>query len=313
MNTTTAAPLTPEEQELRERLLRDLTLHYALGIACVPLCRPDGSDACTARWHGPRCSSPGKRPLVTGYPQMAEVLPALDHIRLEAERNFPFNPGMVVPYWAVVVEADSVDAEEEISGLSGGLTSIAPCRERRPGRGRGWIFRADPGWELRSRTKLGTSKAVDALAAGSIFVVGGAVHRSGHHVEWVEGRAPWQVPMPVLPPGLLRLAREGADRTPVTNRNGAVSAPFDFEPRISSRVAFLLKSDRKLRRLWSGEGKARGDSSASGIDYSLAVALHGHRVPLVEIAEAIAARPGAHSDREWYCMKTAFAAAGRLK
>ena len=282
---------------------------FTLGIPVIPLCQALPGGGCTAAAHTVPCPDAGKRPLLAGYPAMAKQLPPWDHVLGFLKKFFPCNLGIVVPVGLVVVEADSPVAEVEITTLAGGVAEFAPTRERRPGRGRGWLFRISAGVSLPPRTHLGASASIDVLAAGSIFVVPPSVHRTGHAYAWVPGRAPWEVVPPVLPPGLLKLVMEGA-RPASVNPSATVDCET-FTPQVSSRVAFLLASRRKLARLWIGEGKDRGDTSRSGMDYSLAAELHAAGVSIQEIAEAIAARPDAHRSDGDYALKTALKASRR--
>ena len=239
---------------------------------------------------------------------MAETLPPASELVESVVALFPCNLGIVVPRWAVVVEGDSQEGEKEIVALAGAAIDHAPARERREGRGRGWLFQIGPGSEHPKRVRVGTSKAIDILTAGSVFVVPPSVHRTGHRFRWVSGRAPWEVSTPTLPTALNGLAIDGAtERTQWQVDLGC----GEFAPRLSSRVAFLIASRSDLARLWRGEGKSHGDTSRSGVDYSVATLLDIAGVPLNEIAEAIAARPGAHRADRNYCVRTALAASRR--
>ena len=281
---------------------------HGLGLACVPICRPTGDSACSAPWHPVPCEAVGKRPLIAGYPAMAEALPPASELVESVVELFPCDLGIVVPRWAVVVEGDSRDGEREIVALAGAAIERAPVRERREGRGRGWLFRIDPESELPKRVHVGTSNAIDILPPGSIFVIPPSVHRTGHRYNWVPARAPWDVPISALPPALYELAMDGAKE--VGQRQVDLGCG-EFAPRLSSRVAFLIASRSDLARLWRGEGKSHGDTSRSGVDYSVATLLDIAGVPLNEIAEAIAARPGAHRADRNYCVRTALAASRR--
>lgn len=307
MNSTSTRP--PTVGSTVDTSLSDAERLLDLGLPVVPLCQPTAGGGCSAPSHQDSCRDPGKRPLVAGYRSMALQLPTWEQASGVLMKFFPCNLGIVVPAGIVVVEADSPTAEEEISLLAGGETERAPTRERRPGRGRGWLFRLPPGTNILPRTHLGASEAIDVLPSGSIFVVPPSVHRSGHTYAWVSGREPWETAMPLLPAALLGLAMEGA-RAP-TQASGDLVLGATFAPQVSSRVAFLLKSRRRLAALWNGEGKTSGDTSSSGIDFSLAIELRAAGVPVLEVAEALAARPGAHSSARTYCMTTAQRATGR--
>jgi hypothetical protein len=239
---------------------------------------------------------------------MAEELPPLDHLLDLVRKFFPCNIGIVVPERLAVIEGDSPEGEAELVRLGGDAIDHAPARERREGRGRGWLFRVAPERDVPHRVHRGASKAIDVLSGGSIFVVPPSVHRTGHCYHWVPGRAPWEVVTPILPPELYELAMDGAR----SHGDSQVDLPTGvFTPRVSSRVAFLLASRSDLERLWNGEGKRHGDNSHSGVDYTVAVLLDIAGVPLNEIAEALAARPGAHRADRSYCYRTALAASRR--
>ncbi len=307
MNSTSAG--SPPAGRTMDTWLSHAEQLLGIGLPVVPLCQPVTGGGCSASSHEDTCRDAGKRPLVAGYPSLAHQVPDRDQASRVIMKFLPCNLGIVVPAGLVVVEADSPAAEEEVSLLAGGETERAPTRERRPGRGRGWLFRLALGTNVLLRTHLGASAAIDVLPAGSIFVVPPSVHRSGHAYAWVSGREPWKTSMPLLPAALLSLAREGA--RPPSQASGDFALGATFAPRVSSRVAFLLKSRRRLAALWNGEGKTCGDTSSSGIDFSLAIELRAAGVPVPEVAEALAARPGAHSSARTYCMTTAQRATGR--
>ena len=281
---------------------------HVLGIATVPLCRPWSNGTCSAPWHPQPCPDAGKRPLLKGFRLLAEAVPPLVELQNLFSKFFPCNLGIVVPRWMVVIEGDSEAGETEILGLGCGVTNATPTRERRPGRGRGWLFRVGPGLGHASGTHLGASKTIDFLSYGSIFVVPPSLHLSGHLPHWVPQRAPWEIEVAPLPPALAELVITG--RTAKANRPSPMG-DGEFTPGISARISFLIASRANLARLWNGEGKSRGDTSQSGFDYAFASALWAAKVPVREIAEALAVRPGVHRVDAKYCFRTAEAVASR--
>ena len=305
MKSNTNPLSTFTQQGLLEVTLEHVRMLHMSGIPSVPLCRPTSGSSCTGARHSDPCGDAGKKPLVAGYPAMADVLPQRGHLFDLVRKFFPCNLGIVVPRWMVVVEADTPAGETEIVKLEGG--GAGPVRERRGGRGRGWLFRVGPNNEVPGRTRAGRSQAIDILTGGSIFVAPPSVHRSGHIYDWVEDNAPWEISAPPLPHDLRHLALEGSRR----RSSGRDSDHTAFEPGLSEGVAFYLAARKRLTRLWMGDGKTGGDTSQSGYDYSFAQELRDCKLSIREIAEAIAVRPGAHRRDKDYCILTARRAAGR--
>jgi Bifunctional DNA primase/polymerase, N-terminal len=307
-------PRLPGELDLVIAQVRAL---QGRSIPTVPLCRPIVDGWCTAHWHPYPCTDAGKRPLVTGYRTLADHLPDVRYPIQQIRRFFDCNLGLVVPRGMVVVEADSPEGEAEIVELAAGVTDSAPVRERRPGRGRGWLFCVGSLLgQPQNVIHAGRSSAIDILAAGSIFVVPPSVHTTGHRYSWVQGKAPWEVAAPPLPPALFQLIQTAPHKASVQRSMApdALDLTEDgFTPGVSGRVAFLMRARTNLQRLWNGTGKRHGDPTASGYDFALAVELHSLKVPLKEIAEAIAARPAAHSTESTYCLRTASAARSHSK
>ena len=310
-STTNNVSPAPKTDELGYIIQQAVALHR-MGIACVPLCRPVADGSCTADWHPSPCESGGKRPLVAGYPAMADNLPPVNDIIELFERFYPCNVGLVVPAGMMVIEADSPGADAEIAALmvENGTVPVAPCRERREGRGRAWLFMVDPAWGISRRVHLGQSGAIDVLTLGSILVLPPSVHRTGHRYTWAEAPESW-IGLPVLPPGLVALALRGAGVRRSAEADQSESGSEYFTPRVSPRIGFLLSARTNVAQLWEGGGKDRGDTSRSGIDYRLAAVLSMVGIPVHEIAEALGARPESHRNDRGYCFATAIAAAGR--
>lgn len=265
---------------------------HALGISTVPTCSPTPTGRCSARWHEVPCKRRGKRPLVMGYRLRARHLLPLDAALSELRAFWPCNLAIVLPAGSRLVEADSPEAESEIHALGGGAVEVAPARERRPGRGRAFLFRDDPERRSKTSTGRGRSEAIDTLAPGSLFVCGLSVHATGHVNTWVPGRAPWETPIPFLPDALRALELDAGARTHAAPA-GLVRPAASSVTTVPHRVAFLLSAYYGLRRLWEGE-KTGGDASASGIDFSVARKLLKLGVPFAEVVRAIMTRPGAH-------------------
>jgi hypothetical protein len=84
-------------------------------------------------------------------------------------------------------------------------------------------------------------------------------------------------------------------------------ASVAFDDVLPSWFTPLLDRDERLRGFWRGEGKTRGDVTASGYDYSLVQALirRGHADPS-ELGTILALRPGggASAKRQEYILRT---------
>jgi hypothetical protein len=294
------APWIPEF----DAVLDQVTLLFNAGIAVVPLCRPNqGRANCTAAWHEKPCPNAGKRPLISGYRRYAEELPSLDQLRYDVWRFWPCNIGIVVPTGMVVVEADSPDAERELVHIGGEQLLRTPCRERRPGRGRGFLFRLPSGWTCHDGAHLGRSGAIDVKAAASIFIIPPSQHASGHRYTWLAGLSPHAVPVQTTSAGLEILLRS----LRASGRAGHIE-PGASLVQMPSRAAFLISNVKAIRDLWEGK-KSFADTSASGVDFSLARALLKAGLSVDEVAATIAYRPGAHRTDGEYCLATAIAAA----
>src|SRR5688500_5586797 len=57
----------------------------ALGWPIAPMCAPTRDGACSAAWHG-RCERIGKRPLMQGYPRLADEEPTARYVEEMLER-----------------------------------------------------------------------------------------------------------------------------------------------------------------------------------------------------------------------------------
>jgi Bifunctional DNA primase/polymerase, N-terminal len=306
------------------QILAWVATFHRLGVPTVPTCRPTSGSMCSASWHEGHPQSPksiGKKPLVVGYPSFADQLPDVDRLRRLVTEHFPCNLAIVVPRGMCVVEADSPEAEAELMAMGGEQLLRTPARERREGRGRGFLFKLRHGLDLRNTAHLGRHGAIDVKAAGGIFVIPESIHASGHQYIWVPGQSPLEVPIAELRGPLesflapLQRARVGSagrsQRARFDARDGATDVPrqrVEMPPEISSRVRFLIASTKTIRDLYDGRGKRFGDQSASGIDFSFARALAKNGVSASEIAAAIAHRPGAHRIDAAYCLRTAQAA-----
>lgn len=274
----------------RSTVLRCVSLLHAWGLVGIPLCRPDGeSGVCSALWHERPCTRAGKRPLLSAYARFAESKPELEAVMFNIARHARCNLGIVTGT-VVVIEADSPDGEHEVEDLAGSALEHAPTRERRPGRGRAWLFTYDE--PLANRAHLGASGAIDVRAAGGILVVPPSVHVTGHEYEWVKGRAPWEVAAPSLPLPQALKSLVAVSTTSATMPR--IARESDASREIPARVRFLLRSNLGLTRLWSGEGKHDGDTSASGFDFAIARELLRLGIGSSEICAALVARPGAH-------------------
>lgn len=166
---------------------------FGAGFVLVPCCVPRPGGGCSARWHNRKgaCRKPGKRPLIKGYPQLAQARGPRDG--LAAFRQFTTaNPAGVIRDGFVVVEADSPEADEELALLVR-AAPVTPTREARPNRGRGYVFRLPTASEYSLTTGQGESRGIDVLVPGGIFILPPAVHMTGHMYAWVKQRS-WSYP-----------------------------------------------------------------------------------------------------------------------
>ncbi len=301
--------------DLRIEMREHIELLHAAGFALVPLCRPTGNGHCSARWHG-ACDRAGKRPLIRGYPDFALRRPERAEVQRMFAQCFPCNVGIVTGGSVagggtlLALDTDSAEAEAEVVRLAGDVLLVTPTRERRPGRGRVWLFSAPGDAENKNRAGLGAAGKIDVRGLAGLVVVPPSVHVTGHAFEWVAGLAPWQVAPPRLPAGLLALLARPAPRPP---RARTFSAPVDVRAEVSPRVALLIRSESTIARLWNGTGKTAGDLTRSGYDFSLARALLARRVPGREVVAALLARPGAHSRHADQASETVARAAATLE
>lgn len=268
----------------------------AAGLSPIPLCRPravavgDGKVSCSADWHEGPCPDAGKRVLVSGYPAFAGSPLAPDVARRFFASFENPNIGLVVPDGSVAIDADSPEAECEVSEHIGDVKTVQ--RASRPGRGSVWLFRLPPGVTCAFKTHTGRSKAIDILPAGRYFVTPPSVHRTGHVFQWAPGQGVGEIAGAELPSRALALL------TPAPPVNEAVPVnlmhTIVIGPEPSAKVRALLRTRSKLRKLWTGEGKRYGDTSASGIDLSIAIYLLEGRCRPEEVVVALALRPGVH-------------------
>ncbi len=305
---------TPHLPSLEDLIAHARTL-AALGFGLTPTCFPTGPGRCVH--HGECGRSAGKRPLRLGFVSAAAQLQTPDATEVLLRSCWPCNLALVVGAGFVVIEADSPAADQELIAPCGGVAPITPTRLGRPGRGRGFIFTCPPG-SLTRATHRGKSGAIDVLPGGSIFVVPPSIHATGHRYCWAPGCAPWDAaPLPV-PDGLLRLVQSRLGQR-VDNQHPHPSVAADphvaqlaarVRPVVTSEVARLIRCDLLVARLWRAEGKRHGDVSRSGLDFSLAQRLFRLRVPLLDIACALAYRPSSHANDPTYTARTALRASG---
>jgi hypothetical protein len=267
------------------------------------------------------CTRIGKRPLVIGYSSFPASPPTEEDVKHWRREFGLFNIAIVTGGEIVVVEADSPDAERELDEMIGEMLTVTPTRERRPTRGRGYIFSIPAGMELRNKSKLGRSGAIDVRGSGGIYVVPPSLHASGHVYSWVPGREPSTLNPPEIPAALLELI--SAPSQSRRSRNELISAPSQsrrsrhkdnhpeeilLETGLSPRVAFLLAARPRLAKLWRGADKNHGDKSNSGYDFAFVSALLDAKVPPSEAQAALLARPNVSKQNPDYARRTVQAA-----
>ncbi|MEE9382708.1 MAG: bifunctional DNA primase/polymerase [Nannocystaceae bacterium] len=306
----------------REELSRAARwLRSSPSLSPLPICRPTANGNCTASWHTKPCMSAGKHPLIKGYGQLA-YQPADDWvINVWAQKFAPCNLAGVVRPGYIVIECDSAEAEAEMLALDPRLSGLGPCRERRPTRGRAWVLAVDPRVTFRSRSRLGSSGAIDVIAPCKPFVVEPSVHVTGHRVRWVDGRAPWGVPaltVNAAVTGLIIPASAPPAPPGASNpgfRSSGSGQPPGMRP-IPLRVQFLLRYDSAIRNAWAHHAKTRRNRSASGYDMTLACLLLHRGVAPGVVVDALLACPNASRHDEAYArmtVTTALAAIGRTR
>lgn len=275
----------------------------------------DGPWRLYASWHGKKCSSAGKRPLVKGFTNFKDHPPSVDQLFAWACEFGPLNLGGVIRTGFVVVEADSPEADQELVAIMPELAHRSPCRAPRPGRGRAWILTAPRDELLTNKAGLGVSGKIDVRGPGGILVIPPSLHRTGHQVTWNEGRSITEVaPVPVND-ALLELIkptprpkprpRPGSRALALPRAEGAPE-PSHQSPKVQvpSRVKHFLSGYLEFRKLWQGKGKLHGDTSESGYDFAIAYWLLQHRVPPVEVMQALLARPGKRERGHEYIRRT---------
>lgn len=312
----------PAPEEVEELVAQAMRLLSTGCFSPCPCCAPTENGNCTAPGHGIPCTSSGKpgagkRPLIKGYPRLADSPPEPWQVRRWVNDFGLFNLAGVVRPPFVVIECDSLAAEQELLALDPRLVDEGPCRERRPTRGRGWVFRVARGETYRSTSGLGKSGAIDVIAPGKPFVLEPSVHVTGHRVRWVEGRAPWEVPaLPISPPVVGLLARSRGQASGRGAQSGAPRPSASAQPaqsrRVPPRVQFLLRSDLRVKNAWHRRGKRQGDQSASGYDATLACLLLHRGVAVNVVVDALLACPGASKHSTEYAERTVSAALALL-
>lgn len=279
------------------------SIYAVCAAAVIPVCAPAG-EACTESHHGVPCTRTGKRPLISGYPNFAVNLPPVEMLVEWVRRFFPCNLALVIPAHLLVVEADSPAAAEELRRLGGAALDRVPARGARPGRGPGFLFRSPPVPLLRS-VRLGVSKAIDVLTVGGIFIIPPSVHTTGHVYRWL--RAPWETGIEVVPQAIIDLVASSRTHLDATAKSGLMLDGSAVPPGLPGRVRYLITNDREVRDLWNGK-KERGDTSASGVDFTLAQVLTRKGIRPNDVTAAVVARPGAHRHDVGYGIKTVAAA-----
>ncbi len=282
----------------------EVLLLLSFGIPVVAACAPSAGGGCTAPYHHhQRQGDIGKVPLVPGYPDLASHPPPREELERLLLLPFPTNFGLVVPVGMVVVDADSPEADSEFSRyLPPGFTT--PTRAARPVRGRGWLVRVPPGVPVHSGTHRGRSGHIDVLAQGAFFIVPPSIHLTGHKYEWVKGQAPWEVGIAELPRaawGLLEPKKKVN-----SNRPDRAVGNMEFSEVAESEVTTALRlvnARSTLRHPFAGK-KDYGDTSASGIDFSLAREFLKLRVKPEVVAAVLLRRPGVHRATKGYVQLT---------
>ncbi len=276
----------------------------SIGLPVIAACAPSAGGGCTAPYHHhQRQGDIGKVPLVRGYPDLATRPPPREELERLLLLPFPTNFGLVVPVGMVVIDADSPEADSEFYRyLPPGL--ITPTRAARPGRGRGWLLRVPPSVPVHSGTRRGQSGHIDVLGRGSFFIVPPSIHLTGHKYEWVIGQAPWEVGIAEVPRaawGLLEPKKKVN-----SNQPDRAVGNMEFSEVAESEVTTALRlvnARSTLRHLFEGK-KDYGDTSQSGIDFSLARELLKLRVKPEVVAAVLLRRPGVHRATKGYVQLT---------
>jgi hypothetical protein len=298
---------TTSNRDAMDRVLTDVVELLTIGYPVVPTCRPLDKQRCSAGWHEVPCASIGKRPLVIGYSSFPASPPTEENFK-DWRREFGlFNIAIVTGGEIVVVEADSPDAERELDEMIGEMLAVTPTRERRPTRGRGYIFSIPAGMEVRNQSKRGRSGAIDVRGSGGIYVVPPSLHATGHQYSWVPGREPSTLNPPEIPAALLELIPAPSQSRRSRHKDNH-PAEILLETGLSPRVAFLLNARPSLAKLWRGADKNHGDKSNSGYDFAFVSALLDAKVPPSEAQAALLARPNVSKHNPDYARRTVQAA-----
>jgi hypothetical protein len=119
-------------------------------------------------------------------------------------------------WWNATLEAENNGIEPEtVQQITGGG-------------GRQLVFEAPPGFTVPTgKTDIG----VDVRGQGGFAVLPPSLHESGKHYQWVDGYAPWEIPVAMAPPWLLEAivdlleARQG--EAPAGERTASPAAPVN--------------------------------------------------------------------------------------
>ena len=281
----------------RHSALEVAQAYFLLGERPIPLC--DANHAFVMAWHKDGykrkdgtvvapCKSPGKAPLVSGYPRLAATAPsAMEIVRMFASHRG--NSGGVVPEGRVVIDIDPRNGGlESVTALTG---RYGPFPEtptlKSGGNGIHNYFLLPDGVTLPPGGCLAASgyPGVEWKGSGAQVVLQPSVHESGQEYRWDPGFAIGEVSIAPIPDWLLQLIL----------KQSASSDHLKSHPNESGNVRYEvqpLRAQEHFAELWDKVGVEVQPGSGDQL-YSCPFHVEQH--------------PSMHIDAQcciWYCFSS---------
>jgi hypothetical protein len=129
---------------------------------------------------------------------------------------------------------------------------------------------------------------LDVKGNKGLVVAPPSLHLSGKRYRWAEGRAPGNVELAPAPRWLLELAQSArASAKRVAYERGAIAE-------LPAHALQILRYDGRVRARFQRETAGLRDTSPSGVDFSLAIALARWNLP-GEVIEAVVSQSRARA------------------